>query len=403
MQAHDAQRGNELFNFGLFNRRRLVTGEPRHMSMIDASPGTRLLRHEGADDRISASLHHEEVPAFAEQELERLYSNVYASLKEWRASGALRAGTSTYVERQDGRITTLYLFRCDGREIRVLNEGIVVNADEAGRFAKAVFRHYPQAGAISFHAVRASAAGLSYPCRQYDCLEDIVLALPASSEAYLASMGGATRSYIKRYLNKARRSFPSFTHEVRFGADIDESALHEVIAFNRLRMEGKGKVQEIDAGELRRIVALARECGMLSVVRIDGKIRAGTINFQIGDDYFLEVIAHDPAFNDYRLGTLCCYLTICECIARGGRQYHFLWGAQEYKFRLLGVQQELQHLVVYRSGLHALLCAGVAVRNARQEWLRRGRTWWRAARAGENGVGRFLAWIGGMRQKSLRT
>lgn len=361
------------------------------MSMMDASTGTRYLAdEESAALNIDASLHLHEIPAFAEGELDRLYGNIYASMKEWRVTGELRSDVSVYVERKGGIVTTLYLFRLNGREARVLNEGIRVDSAEAERFAEAIFAACSSVGAITFHAVRNTVHRLHYPSHRYECLEDIVLALPSSGDAYLASMGSATRSYIKRYLNKARRSLPSFQHDVTYGADIDAQELHEVIAFNKLRMEGKGKEQGIDERQLHRIVALAKECGMLSVVRIDGKIRAGTINFRIGDNYFLEVIAHDPAYNEFRLGTLCCYLTICECITRNGREYHFLWGPQEYKFRLQGIQEELHHLTIYRSRWHALLCTGVVMQNLRREWSRKGRAWLRHARTGESGAGRLL-------------
>lgn len=361
------------------------------MSMMDASTDTRCFA-KGASiaDNIDTSLHLYEIPAFAEDELERLYENIYASMKEWRVTSELRSDVSAYVERKSGIVTALYLFRVCGREARVLNEGIRIESAEAERFSVAVFAACPGVGVITFHAVRCTVHRLRYPCHRYECLEDIVLKLPASGDAYLAKMGSATRSYIKRYLNKARRSLPSFQHDVTFGADIDTQELREVIAFNKLRMEGKGKEQGIDERELQRILALAKECGMLSVVRIDGKIRAGTINFRIGDNYFLEVIAHDPAYNEFRLGTLCCYLTICECIARNGSEYHFLWGPQEYKFRLQGVQEELDHLTIYRSRWHAMLCAGMVMQNLRREWSRKGRSWLRRASEGESGAGRLL-------------
>jgi hypothetical protein len=362
------------------------------MSMIDVSHGNRsaLAGRVTAVDSTTVSLHPHDIPPFTEAELERLYGNIYSSMKEWRVTGTLGEDASAYIEWQGNAVTTLYLFHVAGREIRVLNEGIPVGDAQAENFADLVFAHFPQACAISFHAVRSTVREPQYPHRSYRCLEDIVLMLPASADAYLAGLGGSTRSYVKRYLNKARRSFPSLLHEVTVDAAIHEDELREVVALNKLRMEGKGKVQGIDERELHRILALAKECGMLSVLRIDGKIRAGTINFRVGDNYFLEVIAHDPAYNDYRLGTLCCYLTIGECIARGGREYHFLWGPQDYKFRLGGVRQELDHLTIYRSRRHALLCPEMAWHNLRQEWLRKAREWLRESRKGGNG-GEHLA------------
>lgn len=96
---------------------------------------------------------------------------------------------------------------------------------------------------------------------------------------------------------------------------------------------------------------------------IDGQVCAGTINYRVADNYFLQVVAHAPAYDDYGLGTLCCYLTICECIARRGDEYHFLWGRYEYKYRLLGVERDLSHLLIYRSRLHMALNGRTTLRH----------------------------------------
>jgi hypothetical protein len=56
---------------------------------------------------------------------------------------------------------------------------------------------------------------------------------------------------------------------------------------------------------------------------------------------------------------LCCYLGICECISRGGNEYHFLWGQYEYKYRLLGAQRDFARLTIYRSPFQKFLQSGV--------------------------------------------
>ena len=53
----------------------------------------------------------------------------------------------------------------------------------------------------------------------------------------------------------------------------------------------------------------------------------------------MHVIAHDPGFDQARLGLLCCYLSICESIRRGMREYHLLSGRYDYKRRLRGQQR----------------------------------------------------------------
>ncbi|HJV52264.1 MAG TPA: GNAT family N-acetyltransferase [Noviherbaspirillum sp.] len=344
-------------------------------------------------DIVTATCHDNEVPPFAEAELERLYGNIYSSLRQFRIDGTLAAPTSTYVERKAGEITAVYLFQRSGRKVRVLNEGITIGAEELQRFSSYLFFAYPSLDLVSFHAVRPATEGLAFPYHRYGCLEDIVLTLPESRVAYLDSMGNSTRNYIKRYLNKLKRTYPSFSHRIYVRDEIDEQQVRDIVRLNSARMAEKGKIAGIGEQDEQRIVRLMRECGMLSVILIDGRICAGTINYQVGDNYFLEVIAHDPAYNEYRLGTLCCYLTICECIARGGNEYHFLWGRNEYKYRLLGVERALDHLTIYRSQWHRCLHLRTTLGNIGRSAKRKGQIWLHEAEGREDPAARLAAAI----------
>jgi hypothetical protein len=325
------------------------------------------------------------LPIFAETHMERLYGNIYASPKQWRITGALSDRTGCYVEHEDNTMSAVIAFERQGTQVRVLNEGHRFPQALLQRFADRLFHDDTSISLISLHAIQLDTP-TSYPALAYECLEDIVLDLPATEEVYFGRLGGSTRSYIKRYMNKLRKTFPGMQHQVMTGSDILESDIRSVVALNKERMEGKGKVAGIDDAELQRIITLAKECGLLNVIRIDGRIIAGTINFQAGDNYFLEVIAHDPVYNDFRVGTLCCYLTICECIKRGGREYHFLWGPHDYKSRLLGVERRLCHITLYRSHRALLSHPVVALKNLKNKWRRQAQQRIRGLRESNNPV-----------------
>ncbi len=62
----------------------------------------------------------------------------------------------------------------------------------------------------------------------------------------------------------------------------------------------------------------------------------------------MHVIAHDPTYDDLRLGLLCCALTIEDAIAKGCQQFHFLWGRYDYKTRLGGEREVLSQVLVFR-------------------------------------------------------
>jgi hypothetical protein len=129
-------------------------------------------------------------------------------------------------------------------------------------------------------------------------------------------------------------------------------------------MATKNKTSEIDAEESKRHVRLVKESGLVSVMLLDGRVVAGTVCSRVGGNYFMHINAHDPAYDDARLGKLCCFMTVCDCIERGGREFHFMWGRFEYKYLLLGVQRDFYEVTMYRSRMRMLLHGGSALRIA---------------------------------------
>lgn len=340
---------------------------------------------------IAIQCHENDVPPFIGPALERLYGNLFSSLAYYRVfGGAERA--STYVVRDGKTVVCAWLFRRYRNTVRVINEGLRLQQDDVTRFARTIFSRYPSVNIISFHAVQVQKMELPLPSQCFNCLEDIVLTLPASADAYMASLGRSTRSYLTRYLNKLKRDFPSFRFAVLADDGVDELLIRHIIDLNRLRMASKGKESINDENVTQRIIQLAGECGIVGVIELEGRICAGSINYRVGQNYFLETLAHDPQYDDYRLGTLCCYLTICACIARHGKEYHFLWGQDEYKTRLLGVQRDLDNLIIYRSRLHMLLYGKLVVQHVTSGFVRRLRIWVRVMRKRKSIGGRLVNW-----------
>lgn len=340
---------------------------------------------------ISIQCHENDVPPFVEAALLRLYSNLFSSLAFWRVHGGAD-NASTYVVREEEKIVTVWLFRRDKNRVHVVNEGMALGSDEVARFAGYIFSRYPVVDLISFHAVQAKVQHLPLPYQRYNCLEDMVLTLPSSPEEYLASLGKSTRSYVQRYLKKLRRDFPSFQFRWCGPEEIEEAQLQQIVMLNRSRMADKGKISINDDAAAQRVAQLAMECGAIGIISLDGVIVAGTINYRVGNNYFLDILAHDPNYNGYRVGTLCCYLTICACIDGGGSEYHFLWGMDEYKSHLLGVRRDLDDLSVYRSRTRMLLNGSTVLINISAAAKRRARLWLRQARKDDRPIARLLTW-----------
>jgi hypothetical protein len=138
----------------------------------------------------------------------------------------------------------------------------------------------------------------------------------------------------------------------------------------------KADVGDISPAELGRVFSMVKGCGgIVSLATLDGNICAGQISYRVGKNEFGAIIAHDPEYNDYWLGVITCYLTISDCISHGGKEFHFQWGRHEYKYRLLGVQRDLDNVHVYRSLKFMVLNGDIVIVSTCRAFMRGIKLW----------------------------
>jgi len=342
-------------------------------------------------DGITIACYQNHVPPFVEAELVRLYENIFSSMSQFRVYGSLDEPVNTYVVWKDQRIVTIFLFVRDKGRVQVLNEVIQISEEDVNRFASYLFSAFEMLAVISFRAVRTDIRQLAYPRQRFNYSEDIVLDLSPTVEEYHSRLGKNTRRNIKRYSERLQRGFSSVQFSAAERESVSRHDVREIIRLNHERMAGKYKVSAIDDQETDRIISLVQECGLVGVTRIDGRVVAGTIAYRVGSNFFLNVLAHDPAYDDYWLGILCCYRTICECIARGGCDFHFLWGKYEYKYTLLARQRDLDILHVYRSHAAMLANPDLVLQALAKGWLRRLSLWLHDVAHGNGAASHWIA------------
>ena len=321
------------------------------------------------------SFYENEIPDFVASEMDRLYQNIFSSASKFHIDGRAFNAT-TYVHRREGRTATILVFHLHEHRVNVINECIELSGNDIQCFAKAIFLKYRSVTLITFNAVKASIDKLPYPYQCFTCLEDIVLKLPVSPELYLSSLGKSTRQNISHYSKVVQRCLPSFEFKICAAQDLTDDLIREIIRLSCARIEAKNQVSLHEEENTKKLVQLIYRHGFVGVATIEGRVCAGAICSKLSANYFLHVLAHDPLYDRYSLGTLCCYLTIRASIVSGGKTFHFLWGRMDYKYRLLGVQSDLQRVVVYRShfqfllnGAYALSIAFKGVGRLVKHWL----------------------------------
>jgi len=320
-----------------------------------------------------------QVPAFVEQELAASYETLHSSLpffRVWRTLG----NASCYIDRGAGRAPEILLFHCERQRLVVLNEMIEIAPAALARFARYVFEHLPAIEVIRFNAVRTAPAAIGFPVQRHNAKETWVIPLPATPDDYLAALGKSTRASLRSRLNGVAKHFPTFTIKYLANGDIDEDTVRHLARLSEQRIGARGVRLRHDVA---RMMALARTCGFVALLLIDGRVCAGSLNYRVGSCLFGELTAHDPAYERHGLGALCVYHTICESIRRGGRKFYLGGGEFGFKERMLGERLDMDQLHIYRSR-RALLanldtvaatCAHGAVRRLKLRLHARKGTW----------------------------
>jgi hypothetical protein len=308
---------------------------------------------EDVSEATSIILYENEVPSSLREILDELYGSLYSSLPHLEVQESLHRA-NTYIAAKGNQVIATLIFRHDDHEITVINEAFRISKEELARFANYMFNRYPSVRNIVFNAISSEAENFGYAVQRFPGTAYIIIALPPTEQAYTAMLGKATRKNIKHHLSRLRRSFPSFVHEVQESGNISEEDLLSIIEFNRMRMAEKHKIVHLSQEDITRIIRLAKRCGFISLIRIDGRVCAGAICYQTGKTVTSHVNAHDPQYNQYRLGTLSCYLAVCESIRRGMKEFNLEWGGEEYKYALLGADRPFDHVLIYRSYMQML-------------------------------------------------
>lgn len=290
------------------------------------------------------------IPAFVDTALVQLYGALHASLPFLHAFRKLEQ-TNSYVVTRAGHVTVVLLFQCTAGRVDVLNEMMSLSHDEINRFARYIFTHVPGIGMIHFPAVHCRLEHALFPTQKRNAKTTYVVALPPSVQEYTSNIGKKTMAGIRYQTNKLGKAFPSLYSKTFVADEIDEAHIRAIIRFSeqRIRTDDPGFSYDVQA-----ICTLAKQCGFVHVLFIDGRICAGSVNYRIGDHYFGETLGQDVQYQKYSLGKLCVYQTICAAIARGGKKFYLGGGAFDFKTHLLGEPLSMDALKIYRSRLAML-------------------------------------------------
>lgn len=288
------------------------------------------------------------VPRFIEQEIERLYENVYCTIGRMRVYG-FDGDAYTFISKYEGNITDIFIFRIRGATASVLNQQITVPECRIRYFVDTVLSLFLRLKVVSFYAIDIEISNKWRLFNKWETIHENVVALPASRAEFDKRLSSSFRYSIRSSTRKIHTDFPSFTIRFYSGLEISEKDARAIIALTAQRMAVKGKNKYLGEADIERIMRVLKLYGMLCVATINDKICGGNLWYAVGKRHMMHIISHDPCYDRYALGNYLNYETFIYCIERFGKECWLMGGNDAHKAKFGAIPFNLYSYRFYRS------------------------------------------------------
>jgi CelD/BcsL family acetyltransferase involved in cellulose biosynthesis len=191
-----------------------------------------------------------------------------------------------------------------------------------------------------------------------------VLRLATTSwEEFLASRSSNFRQNIRRFQRKYGNQ-----HDVRFRRCTDPSRLHADLdtAFQLHKMSLAGHRECGYCGSSERFqrefaeLAMARGWLRLRIMEIDGVPVGALHHYRFNGIEFAYQGGRDPSWNHASVGFAIEVEAVRSCVEDGAREYRFLDGNEDYKYRFATEDPGLETVLAARSGVGRLALAALS-------------------------------------------
>jgi len=168
--------------------------------------------------------------------------------------------------------------------------------------------------------------------------------LPSTWDEYLQSLGSKTRNTLRRKLKKLREEHVVEYQKYHTGEDIQDK-LQGLFKLQQMAWQSRGLNGAFTDAAMSEfnidIAQLFSEKGWLnlSFITVDGEVASGVYGFEYADKFYYGPTGFHPDYARYSLGHLHILLLIEEAIKAGRKEFDFLIGAEEYKYRWRAVDR----------------------------------------------------------------
>jgi CelD/BcsL family acetyltransferase involved in cellulose biosynthesis len=295
---------------------------------------------------LGAVVYPDGVPDGVADELPALYNTLLSTIEWFTVEDGVTPAGACILERP----RHVLLFYHDNDTVEILNKEFAIAPSDAERACRALFRAFPRTRRIHLE-VTFPPAELRLPKRVLYGTDHMVIDLPATVEAYTASLGKKTRQQLRRSRRHLEEDQGSIVVETISPVVHADDLVGTFVAWKNLRFNamGRASVWQTHPEGVDYVAELVRRRGQARITSIAGTRAAIHFLFPVGTSMYVLQSGFDPTYLPYGLGLLGTYDVACEAIAEGFVRVSLLWGTTEHKLHLGARPRRATRLSVFRS------------------------------------------------------
>ncbi len=196
------------------------------------------------------------------------------------------------------------------------------------------------------------------------------LVFPATFDEYVKSLGKNMREQIKRYPKRLEKQFKVEYELAQTGAQV-ETALTDLFRLHGKRWRARGQTGVLglpSRQKFHRLVCqkfLEADFLRLWTLRCDGRAACVLLSYFWGGKYWFFIGGFEPELMRWSVGTCLFSRVFSHAIEEGAREFDFLRGAEEYKYRFGAVNRDYKTISFFAPTPRGhLLKRRVALENA---------------------------------------
>lgn len=179
-------------------------------------------------------------------------------------------------------------------------------------------------------------------------------------ESYVASLGKAHRSNVRRRLRNLQSSF-ALGWEQAASEESRQRCLRHLLELHNLRWETRQGSDALNSRALTEFhdewtsLALKRGWLRLCLLTLDREPVAAVYGLRYGDVFHFYQSGFDPAYSSHSVGLAALAMSIRGAIEEGAVEYDLLHGSESYKFLWTDQGRDLSRLELYPPNSSGLL------------------------------------------------